>query len=216
MKPNQLYKFILLVFISLQLISCKTGFQSEWTEVEAPNTFRARFETTRGKFDIVAHKEWSPKAVDRLYQLIESGFYEDMAFYRVIPNFVAQWGESTDSVLKKGWESHPVPDEQLVRSNTRGTIAFARNGAESRLTNLFINLRDNYYLDTINFNNVVGFPVIAEVVCGMSVVDSLYNGYGPQLQTAEAAPILLDKDELRKQYPRLDYILKAYIIEDKK
>ena len=215
MKPNQLYKFILLAFISLQFISCKTGFKAEWTEAEAPTTFRARFETTRGNFDIVAHKEWSPKAVDRLYQLIESGFYEDMAFYRVIPNFVAQWGVNTDSVLNKAWESYPVPDEQLVRSNTRGTIAFARNGVESRSTNLFINLRDNYYLDTIDFNKVIGFPVIAEVVCGMSVVDSLYNGYGSQLETAEAAPILLDKDELRKQYPRLDYILKAYIIEDK-
>lgn len=214
MKTTLLYKFILLIFISMQFVACKTGFQSEWTEVEAPTTFRARFETTRGEFDIVAHKEWSPKAVDRLYQLIESGFYEDMAVYRVIPNFVAQWGESTDTLLNKAWESYPVPDESLVRSNTRGTVAFARNGVESRSTNLFVNLRDNAYLDTIDFNNVVGFPVIAEVVSGMNVVDSLYNGYGSKLETAEAAAVLHDKEALRKLYPQLDYILKAYIVED--
>ena len=72
-------KLILLATILL-FTSCGTKkFNQKWLEKKAPETFKARFETTQGNFDIEAKRVWSPKGVDRLYQLIKYGYYDDVA-----------------------------------------------------------------------------------------------------------------------------------------
>ena len=93
------FLFFLLIF-AVTTVSCgNKNFTDKWTKTKTPETFRARFETTKGNFEIEASRNWSPKAVDRLYQLITSEFYTDMAIYRVVPNFVAQFGIHSDAAL---------------------------------------------------------------------------------------------------------------------
>ena len=204
--------FMLFAALFLLLFSCGTNkINPKWTQKKAPETFKARFETTQGDFEIEAHRSWSPEGVDRLYQLIKSGFYTDIAVFRVIPGFVAQFGISNDSLLNKFWDRYPLTDEPVLQSNDSMTVAFARDGVNSRTTQLFINLTNNHRLDTVNFNGVTGFPVIARVTKGMENVLQFYD-------TQDNVP---DQDSIQKygneylkrNYPRIDYIKKAYLIE---
>ncbi len=90
-------------------------------------------------------------------------------------------------------------------------ISFARDGVNSRTTQIFINLKDNHRLDTVDYNGVKGFPVIAKITKGMETVHKFYS-------TKDNVP---DQDSIQKygnnylkrNYPELDYIKKAYIIK---
>ena len=203
---------ILAVFI---FSSCSKPFFSEkWTKDTAPETFLARFETTKGNFDIEIKRELSPAGADRLYQLVKHGFFDSVVFYRVVPKFVAQFG-SSDTALEKAWSKYKLPDEEVKASNVRGTISYARGGKETRGTVLFINLVDNPRLDTINYNGVKGFPVLGKVVEGMNTVDSLYNGYGGTTMN-QLDEMYRNKEAFFKKFPKLDVVKKAYLVRRKK
>jgi cyclophilin family peptidyl-prolyl cis-trans isomerase len=211
-----LSNWIFIVALGFTVISCHTTFKAKWTKETAPEYFRVKFETTKGNFIIEAKRAWSPEAVDRLYQLIKRGYYTDVSIYRVIPDYVAQFGIHNDSLVTHAWNSINVKDEPVIETNKKGTVAFARAGPETRTTNIFINLKDNSpRLDTISFLGVIGFPVIAEVVSGMDIVESFYKGYGRELETKQDSIYLQGNAYLKKNYPKLDYIHKGYIISEK-
>ena len=203
-----------LVFVLLLVASCAPTKPAKWAQKTAPDSFQAEFITTQGTFTIESRREWSPAAVDRLYALIKSGYYEDIAFFRVIPKFVAQFGISNDSTLYATWNRLPVPDEVVKESNLRGSISFARDTAQTRTTQLYINLQDNIRLDTVSFNGVKGFPVIAKVTRGMDVVDALYQGYGAKIQNRQDSIAQFGNAYLRKYWPKLDYIREARILKN--
>lgn len=210
-------KYLLGALLLLFLIeSCNSSkvFKEKWTKKEAPEIFNARFETTQGNFDIEANRNWSPKAVDRLYQLITNEFYTDIALFRVVPNFVVQFGIHNDSILNSSWRNYKVPDEPVIEANKEGAISFARDGKDSRTTQLFINLKSNSpRLDTIFYNNVTGFPVVAKVTNGMDVVKSFYDGYEDQPSSKQDSIEIIGNSYLKRTFPKLDYIKKAYIIK---
>ena len=58
----------------------------------APAKFRARFETTAGDFVIEVQRDWAPQGADRFYNLVKSGYYDGVRFFRVISGFMAQFG----------------------------------------------------------------------------------------------------------------------------
>lgn len=199
---------ILLVMVS----GCKKEiFTTEWTKEQAPKIFKAKFETTKGNFEIEIERDWSPKAVDRLYQLIKHGYYDNAVFYRVVPGFVAQFG-NTDVEQMKQWKSVIVPDETALHSNTRGTISFARSGKNSRDLEIFINLDDNTVLDTLTFEGVKGFTPLGKVSKGMKVVDALYSGYSEEPMSNPK--LYLNRELFYQVYPKLDLIWKIYLFED--
>ena len=61
----------------------------------SPDVFRVRVETTAGNFVIEVHRAWSPHGADRFYHLVESGYYNDSRFFRVVPGRWAQFGVSS-------------------------------------------------------------------------------------------------------------------------
>ena len=203
-----------LILVVLLIASCAPTKPAKWAQKTAPDSFKAEFITTQGSFTIESRRDWSPAAVDRMYALIKSGYYQDIAFFRVIPDFVAQFGISNDSTLYATWNRLPVPDEAVKESNLRGTISFARDTAQTRTTQLYINLKDNVRLDTVSFNGVKGFPVIAKVTQGMDVVDALYQGYGPQIQDKQDSIAQFGNAFLRERWPKLDYIKEARILKN--
>jgi peptidyl-prolyl cis-trans isomerase A (cyclophilin A) len=190
-------------------------FKSKWAKESAPPQFAARFETTDGIFEIEAHREWSPKGVDRLYQLIKHGYFTNIPVYRVVPNFVAQFG-GFDTVANKNWEQTKLPDEPVVKSNLKGTLSFARAGRQTRSNQLFINLADNIRLDTSGTSTagVIGFPVIASVTSGMEVVAKFfsYNDEPRRNMKRGTDPLIMFKEK----YPQMDYIQKAYLLKKKR
>lgn len=214
-KFNKKHLFLGLVLLGFLAVSWSKLSPVNSQQEQAPAYFKARFKTTKGDFEIEAKRSWSPKGVDRLYQLIKDDYYSDVAIYRVIPNYIAQFGINNHTNSKTYWENLVVSDEPVVENNLRGSIAFARDGANSRTTELFINLSDNSpYLDTLNYNQVKGFPVVAKVIKGMHVVESLYDGYGAKLGNKQDSINQLGSDYLKLYYPKLDYIQKVVFIDE--
>ena len=156
-------------------------------------------------------RAWSPAGVDRAYYLMANDFYAGARIYRVERGFVAQWGFSGDPVLDSTWRSHPVPDEPVVASNTRGVVSFARGGPRSRSYTLFVNLVDNPRLDTLEARGVLGYPPIGRIDRGLDVIDGFYDAYreDPPRQDSIAS---FGNAYLRRHYPRLDSIVTTRVV----
>lgn len=173
---------------------------------KAPDTFKARFDTTKGAIIIEVHRDWSPLGADRFYNLVKNGYYDGVKFFRVVPGFVVQWGIHGDPSIANKWLKATITDDPVKESNKRGFISFAKTGApNSRSVQLFINLIDNPQLDGM------GFAPFGRVTEGMDVVDKLFGGYAEGLRNlqgriAEAGNVFLEKN-----YPNLDGIKRATI-----
>ena len=175
-----------------------------------PDSFTVRFTTTRGPFDLKVHRDWSPRGADRIYWLVSNRYYDGVRFFRVVPNFVVQFGMNGDTAVQRAWKGRRFADDTVKRGNVRGTLSFAMGGANTRTTQLFINLKDNQRLDPL------GFSVVAQVVAGMAVVDSLYQGYGdgaPRGKGPSQDTIAKEGEAyLAREFPRLDKVLSARVV----
>src|SRR5262245_61023460 len=110
---------------------------------QAPAAFKVLLETTRGNILLELKREWSPNGVDRFYNLVQHGYYNDAAFFRVRANLWAQFGIAADPAIARAWRQQNIPDDPRKESNTRGTLAYAFKDPNGRTTQIFINLRDN-------------------------------------------------------------------------
>ena len=138
----------------------------------APATFKAQFDTSAGPFVVEVHRDWSPIGADRFYNLVKYGFFDGVRFFRVIPNFMVQFGINGDPSVQSAWRDANLQDDPVKQSNKRGFITFAKTGApNSRSTQVFINFRDNAGLDR------QGFSPFGEVISGMEVVDKINPQY---------------------------------------
>jgi peptidyl-prolyl cis-trans isomerase A (cyclophilin A) len=166
-------------------------------------TYRVLLDTTKGPVTIEVDSSLAPNGARHFYDLVKAGYFDGARFYRVVPNFVVQWGAAANPAVTQKW-SVTIPDDPVKTSNTRGTVAFAATGQpNSRTTHVFINLGDNGRLDTM------GFAPIGRVVSGMNHVDAIYSGYGERPdQNLIAAQ---GNAYLEKQFPRLDYIKTARV-----
>jgi peptidyl-prolyl cis-trans isomerase A (cyclophilin A) len=169
----------------------------------APDTFHVTFETSRGDFVVRVNRAWAPLGADRFYELVQSGFYNDNRFFRVVPGFVVQFGLNGKPTENNRWDEKRLADDPVRASNVRGSVAFATEGPGTRSHQLFINLGSNGRLDTL------GFAPIGLVVKGMEVVDSIYGGYGegPDQGMIQS----LGNNYLARNFPKLDYIKTAVV-----
>jgi peptidyl-prolyl cis-trans isomerase A (cyclophilin A) len=179
-----------------------------WRE-RAPAVFRARFETTRGSFVIEAHRDWAPNGVDRFYNLVRAGFFDDSRFYRIRPRW-AQFGIAGDPRVSAVWRDHRIKDDPVVKSNLRTYVSYAFAVPDGRTTQVYVNLIDRADQDSL------GFTPFGRVVEGMQVVDSLYAGYGESsgggIRAGKQAPLFEGGNAyLDKNYPLLDRLIKARI-----
>lgn len=176
---------------------------------QAPDSFRARFRTSQGDFVIAVHRAWAPRGADRFYNLVRSGFYDGVRFFRVIPGFMAQFGIHGDTAVTAAWREQRIPDDLVRRTNVRGMVTFATAGPGTRTTQVFINYRDNDRLDAM------GFAPFGQVVEGMDVVDKFYGGYGegaPQGHGPDQYRLNIEGEKyLARQFPKLDKIQKATV-----
>ena len=177
---------------------------------QAPDSFRAKFETSAGDFVIAVHRRWAPLGADRFYNLVRSGYYDDVRFFRVISGFMVQFGIHGDPSVAAAWRDRRIADDPVRRTNLRSFVSFATAGPGTRTTQVFINFGSNDQLDGM------GFAPFGQVVEGMDVVDKLYAGYG------EGAPRGRGPDQgrlqaegnayLQRAFPRMDYIKRATIV----
>jgi peptidyl-prolyl cis-trans isomerase A (cyclophilin A) len=170
-------------------------------EVEfEPGVYKVRFDTSKGPFVVEVHPTWAPLGAARFGELVDAKFFDGARFFRVVPNFVVQFGLAAEPALTKKWDKS-FKDDPVKQTNGMGTLAFATMGPETRTSQIFINLRSNQSLDS------QGFAPFAKVVEGMGVVEAFHSGYGElpnqQLITKQGNAYLNAK------FPKLDYIKTA-------
>jgi peptidyl-prolyl cis-trans isomerase A (cyclophilin A) len=176
----------------------------------APSQYTVELDTTKGPIVIEVYRDWSPHGADRFYELVQSGYYDDVGFFRVIGGFMAQVGISGDPALNAKWREKRIPDDPVKGSNTRGTVSFATSGPNSRTTQFFINFVDNSRLDGMGFSP---FGKVRD----MTTVDALYAGYGEGAPRGRGPSQALLQSQgnayLKENFPNLDYIKSAKITE---
>ena len=170
---------------------------------QAPDSFRVAFETTRGNFVVDVVRAWSPRGVDRFHELVNDGYFTDVASSACFRDS-SRSSECMEIGVHKRWDERPIADDPVVQSNKRGTIVFATSGPNTRGNQFFINFADNNGLDR------QGFSPFGRVVEGMGVVDSIYAGYG---ESPDQSRIGGEGNKyLKRDFPRLDYIKSARVV----
>jgi len=197
---------ILLCCISAFSLHSQTVPDTSILRLIAPETFQAVFVTTKGEITIEAYRNWSPQGVHRLYQLITSDFYTNNCIFRVQPEYVVQFGISDNPEANSFWEKRPIADEPVKGSNLKGVISYARDGANTRTAQLFINKKDNFKLDTINYNGLRGFPPVAMIVSGFEVVEAFNSTYGFEPANHQDSVMVQGNAYWESKFPGLDYI----------
>lgn len=170
--------------------------------------FKVQFETSKGNFVVEVDPALAPIGAERFRTLVDSGYFTDVRFFRVLEGFVAQFGMHGDPAVNERWRTKTLMDEPVKASNTRGTIVYAKPGMPNARSNqFFINLADNSgSLDP------QGFSPFGQVVEGMDVVDKLYAEYGSAAGDAQGQIAAEGNVFLKKEFPKLDYIKSATII----
>jgi homoserine O-acetyltransferase len=199
-----------LLHISEARAALRNPKSQAWAQA-APPVFQVKVATTRGAFTIEAHRDWAPNGVDRFYNLVRAGFYDDSRFFRVIHGDFAQFGIPGNPEIAAVWRSAAIPDDPVTQSNTRGMAAYAMTGPDARTTQIYIVTGDRSRQDKD------GFAPFGNVVQGMDVVDKLYSGYGEsagggmrggkQGKMFEGGNAYLDQE-----FPKLDKLLSITVI----
>jgi len=179
----------------------------------APERFNVRVETSKGVILIEVHRDWAPNGADRFYNLIRAGYYDQVRFHRVIEGRWAQFGINGDPKVSSVWRARTIPDDPRRESNVRGTVAYAFAVDNGRTTQVFINLRDNSAT-----HDAEPFAPFGRVAEGMDVVDKLNAEYGESagggIRAGKQGPLFEGgADYLKRNFPRLDYIVRATVVE---
>jgi peptidyl-prolyl cis-trans isomerase A (cyclophilin A) len=170
----------------------------------APDKFQVKFDTSKGEFIVEVTRAWAPNGADRFYNLVKNGYYDNCRFFRVVQDFMVQFGINGNPKLNTVWRAARIQDDPGKQSNARGYITFAHAGANTRTTQLFISFKNNSFLDN------QGFPPFGKVTKGMDVVDSINNEYG---EKPDQGRVQMEGNAyLEKAFPKLDFIKSAVIV----
>jgi peptidyl-prolyl cis-trans isomerase A (cyclophilin A) len=171
---------------------------------KAPDEYKVKVTTTRGDFVVTVTRAWAPLGADRFYSLVKHHFYDNASFFRALPGFVVQFGISAYPPVSAAWKNAVIKDDPVTQSNLRSYLVFATSGANTRTTQVFINLVDNKRLDSM------GFAPFGQVTDGMNVVEMMYDQYGEGAPQGSGP----DQDQIEKQgkpyldkgWPKLDSV----------
>ena len=140
-----------------------------------PANPRVLIETTKGNITVEVFPGNAPKSAANFLGYVNSGYYNGLAFHRVIPGFMIQTGGMTPDMAEKP-KGAPIQNEaDNGLKNLRGTLAMARTGEpHSASSQFFINVADNAFLNHRGKSfEGWGYAVFGQVVDGMNVVDAI-------------------------------------------
>ena len=188
--------------ITILLISVASA-----ADPRAPESFQVEFETdVPGNMILNITRKSAPLGVDRFYALVNDRFFDQAAFFRVVPNFVVQFGIAGKPSENVKWDQ-VIPDDPVIESNVLGSLTFATAGADTRTTELFINLKDNTNLDS------QGFAPFGKVVSGMDVAQKIYNPTPGNSGGIDQGQYTNQGNAwLKKKYPKTNFITSAKVV----
>jgi cyclophilin family peptidyl-prolyl cis-trans isomerase len=180
--------------------------------VQAPERLMVRLDSSVGTIDIEVQRRWAPRGADRFVALARHGYYDGARFFRVRPGRWTQFGINGDPAIAKAWRTRTFPDDPFVQSNRRGTVAFAFAVPHGRTTQVFFNTGDNAAT-----HDKEPFTPFGSVVSDMKRVDAINAEYGEGpggIRAGKQEPFFDGGNAwLQREFPRLDYIKRATIIE---
>jgi peptidyl-prolyl cis-trans isomerase A (cyclophilin A) len=176
--------------------------------------FRVKFETTAGDFVIQAHRDWAPLGAARFHELVESRYFDNSRFFRVVEGKWAQFGIGGDPKIAQAWRNRTISDDPVRQSNTPGYVAFAMTGPDARTTQIYINLGDNSQQQ-----DPQGFSPFGKVTEGMDAVRRLNSEYGENsgggMRAGKQAKLFEEGNAyLDREFPKLDKLIRARIISE--
>ena len=168
---------------------------------QAPEQFKAEFNTSKGGFVVAVTRALSPNAADRFFNLVKSGYYTGNKFYFVNEQ-VAMWGIHGDPKVSQAWVSSKIPnDPTRKQENKRGWVALSFGDGMAAQT--LVHRTDNPTMDS----QVTPF---GQIVSGLGVIDKLYDGYGEMFPSGNAPTmthlLIGGNTVLERAFPLLDYI----------
>eukprot|EP01061_Rhynchopus_euleeides_P045132 TRINITY_DN8002_c0_g1_i1.p1 TRINITY_DN8002_c0_g1~~TRINITY_DN8002_c0_g1_i1.p1 ORF type:complete len:204 (+),score=58.41 TRINITY_DN8002_c0_g1_i1:74-613(+) len=149
----------------------------------------------------------SPQGAERLHMLVKEGFYDGGAFFRVVPDFIVQFGICPDPSFNEAYATDYIDDEPLVLSNVQWTLSFATSGRNTRSTQLFFNVADNSSkLDER------GFTPIGTVTSGFDTLTSVTNPTpGDRYGIDQDEYSNKGNDWIMEEHPDVNTITRVYI-----
>ena len=163
-----------------------TSAEGECATVDAPNprdpasreapsvplpdgkTYALTFETSCGSFTVTLDTELAPNTAASLVALANDGYFDDTIFHRVVPDFVIQGGDPTQSgSCGPGYSTVDVPPADAIY--TKGTVAMAKSELEAPGTagsQFFVVTADGTGLTPL-------YAIVGEVTAGMDTIDRI-------------------------------------------
>jgi len=159
-------------FIILGIILVLIGASFTIYMVKKSEKTKVVIETSKGNIVIELNDKLAPITVENFLSYVNSGFYSNTIFHRVIAGFMIQGG-GFDANGKEKTTNKPIKlESQNGLKNLRGTIAMARTAIpDSATSQFFINTKNNTFLD-YGFRDE-GYAVFGSVIEGMDVVDAI-------------------------------------------
>ena len=144
-------------------------------------------DTSNGQIEIELDPVKAPISTKNFLEYVDSGFYNNTIFHRVIPGFMAQGGGFTQAMQQKDTKAPIKNEASNGLHNVRGTLAMARTSDPNSATaQFFINVADNAFLDP---GRDAGYAVFGKVVKGMDVVDIIVNSPATTKQGMQNVPV---------------------------
>lgn len=157
---------------------------------------------------IYVNRSWAPLGADRLYSLVQDGYYNQAAFFRVVPDFVVQFGIAAQPKETAKWNTN-IKDDPVLTSNVAWTVTYATAGPDTRTSQLFINYIDNSRLDDM------GFSPFGVVVSGFNTALAIYNPTpGDSNGIDQDAYTMKGNSWLLKNYPETTLITCATLMQN--
>ena len=124
-------------------------------------------QTSRGELVVQLRPSWAPLTVYRMVQWANEGFFADLTFHRVVPDFVIQSGDPT--AVGYGGVAGAVRSEETPIPYLTGTMGLALAGRDTGGSQFFIVHSPQPHLDG-------AYPVLGTVVAGARVIDRIQPG----------------------------------------
>lgn len=180
-------------------------------ELSGPDSVRVCLETTKGPIHLQIVPSWAPLGAKRFLQLVDDGFYEEIAVYRAIPGFLVQFGVVGKEDPRSG-RYQKLEDDALAQVPfAEGMVTFAAAGSGTRTNILCLFLGDfRTQLGSKQPETPIG-RVCAE---SLATMHKLHLGYGdiPQCGGKGPDPGKLEargNEYIRSEFPEIDFITKA-------
>lgn len=182
------------------------GFSARWN---GPAVQLVVCASTAGSLEIQLRTDWSPLGVAHFLELVSVGFFTDIAFFRVVPGFVAQFGISGNRTMQRQWGTAAIADDVPPSPAVlfhEGTLSYAGSSANSRTTQLFFSLGDHSNLGKNPWETPIGH--LSDESLGS--LRKVYSGYGdmPPWGSGPSPSTLTDQGNayLRRDFTNVDFI----------